>query len=249
MNNEREWSPQLTIGDLICKLEQTGRLSLKSSAYRWVKQVVIGGYQLSYVVGFGSYRGFYDQFAIYVDDQTPGLTVDTLLEGLREVVDKQISFHGYKGGEYTYDRSTPVWIAQSSDTGVPLHGVKDSCHVILTSEHQWWYDSEEGVDVNMMKKPHKATPVEQPVMKYTFIVNAVISMHVDVEAVDLDAAVKAAQAASVQGLCHHCAKGSQGKWSTSGELDTDPASSTLVSAYEGEEELSSKLLAKVKESW
>ncbi len=64
--------------------------------------------------------------------------------------------------------------------------------------------------------------------KYTFVVNTTISMHCDVDAETLDEAIEHAQAAGVMSLCHHCAQSHGGEWSTSGELDGDPASGELV---------------------
>ncbi len=64
--------------------------------------------------------------------------------------------------------------------------------------------------------------------RYTFVVNAVISMHVDVDAATMAEAIEEAKAASVMTLCHQCANGDKGCWNTSGELDTEPASAELV---------------------
>lgn len=64
--------------------------------------------------------------------------------------------------------------------------------------------------------------------KYTFVVNTTISMHCDVYADSLDEAIEEAQAAGVMSLCHQCARSHAGEWSTSGELDGDPATGELV---------------------
>lgn len=73
--------------------------------------------------------------------------------------------------------------------------------------------------------------------KYTFVTNPVISMHIDVEAANLEEALHDAEMASVQSLCYHCARGEEGSWNTSGELDADPSSSELVDAQCGEEDV------------
>lgn len=73
-------------------------------------------------------------------------------------------------------------------------------------------------------------------MKYTFVVESTISLHIDVEAKSLHAAIRKAQKASVVGLCWQCAQAPEGEWSTSGEIDCDPSTSPLVDAYcDGEE--------------
>jgi hypothetical protein len=56
-------------------------------------------------------------------------------------------------------------------------------------------------------------------MKYTFVANMNISVHVEVEADMLKDAIELAQQSSIMGLCHQCARGTPGEWSTSGELD------------------------------
>lgn len=65
-------------------------------------------------------------------------------------------------------------------------------------------------------------------MKYTFCVETMISLHLTVEAETLEAAVEEAKNSSTMSLCHQCARGEPDEWSTSGELDDDPASAYLV---------------------
>jgi hypothetical protein len=86
---------------------------------------------------------------------------------------------------------------------------------------------------------------EKPKM-YTFVIEATISMSVEVEASSLLDAAKQAQNASVMSLCHQCARGDDGAWNTSGELDCDPSSSTVVAAYCDGEELD---MTEVEELW
>lgn len=73
--------------------------------------------------------------------------------------------------------------------------------------------------------------------RYTFVVTSKISMAIDVEAGSLEEAVRVAQGCPAMSLCHQCASGSDGEWSTTGELDCDPASGELVDAYVGDEPL------------
>ena len=75
-------------------------------------------------------------------------------------------------------------------------------------------------------------------MKYVFVVEATISMSVDVEADSLEAAIEEAQVAGVMSLCHQCARGEENAWNTSGELDIgDPGSAVLAAVYCDNEEL------------
>lgn len=64
--------------------------------------------------------------------------------------------------------------------------------------------------------------------EYSFQIEGTISMHVTVNAPTLEEATRIAAESSVVSLCHHCASGATGEWSTSGELDCDPSSSPLV---------------------
>lgn len=87
--------------------------------------------------------------------------------------------------------------------------------------------------------------------KYTFVIDAMISMHVDVEANTLEEAIAKAQEAPMQGLCHQCSKGEQGEWSTSGEFDTDPINSRLSEVLVNDDNLDSrsKLFKGAKKAW
>ena len=68
--------------------------------------------------------------------------------------------------------------------------------------------------------------------KFTFVVEATISLGIEVEADNQAEAIKKAKNSSVRSLCYQCSKSKPGEWSTSGELDCDPASSELVEAWE-----------------
>lgn len=82
--------------------------------------------------------------------------------------------------------------------------------------------------------------------KYGFVINATISLHIDVEAASFEEAVELAQCAPAMSLCHQCAHGEEGEWNTSGELDCDPEGSELVAAYVNGEEAN---LEEVKKLW
>jgi hypothetical protein len=73
--------------------------------------------------------------------------------------------------------------------------------------------------------------------KYGFVIEATISMGIDVEADSLEAAIEKAKGAGVMSLCHQCARGEEGVWNTSGELDCgDPGAAVLAAVYcDGEE--------------
>lgn len=72
-------------------------------------------------------------------------------------------------------------------------------------------------------------------MKYAFVIEAVISMSVDVDAESLEEATEMAHEAPVMSLCWQCSRGEPGEWRTSGELDCIPVESKLVGVYAGDD--------------
>ena len=85
--------------------------------------------------------------------------------------------------------------------------------------------------------------------KYIFVVNATISMHVEVEAESLQEALEEAQTRGMMGLCHQCSRGDEGCWNTSGEIDADPVYSPLVEVIADGEVLEGKNLRTTKKIW
>ena len=78
--------------------------------------------------GFGapdSYRGYYDQCAF---EPVENALIGDMLQHARNAV--YATFHGYKGGEYTFDEWTDCWVASYGTT-------RDSTaidHIVL----QYW---------------------------------------------------------------------------------------------------------------
>jgi hypothetical protein len=67
-----------------------------------------------------SYRGFYSDIALEPDIMCP---LDALVDRLTEVLDGE-TFGGYKGGDFTYNENTPVFIAVKGELGYPLIGLR-----------------------------------------------------------------------------------------------------------------------------
>lgn len=60
-----------------------------------------------------SYRGYYEDLAFERSDEpTPAREVWDMCERALS-----LSYGGYKGGDYTYDRTTPLWLAAYGETG------------------------------------------------------------------------------------------------------------------------------------
>lgn len=63
-----------------------------------------------------SYRGYYNEIAIEpIEADVLHRSVFEVLKTLQESVGK--TFEGYKGGEYTMDESTPIWVASYGCSG------------------------------------------------------------------------------------------------------------------------------------
>jgi len=62
-----------------------------------------------------SYRGYYSQLAF---EPIGPVSVGEMLAQARSA--NGATFHGYKGGEYTMDLDTPVWVAAYGDCGEPI---------------------------------------------------------------------------------------------------------------------------------
>lgn len=82
-----------------------------------------------------SYRGYYDQLAIEPDGQT---TAGDLATALSEAIGE--SFQGYKGGDYSMSRNTPVWLSHYGDaSGYAVTGVVEAEDaVILNITKEEW---------------------------------------------------------------------------------------------------------------
>jgi hypothetical protein len=78
-----------------------------------------------------SYRGYYNELSFHRDDE-PTPTADVLAMCRRAASD---TYEGYKGGDYTYNERTPLWLAPYGCTGAALVSlvVRDG-DIFLTSK-------------------------------------------------------------------------------------------------------------------
>lgn len=121
-------SDQLTLGEIISKCEAIqarGYARHDGSPPR-----VEFDFCHAAPTGFDSWRGIYAELAIgFTFDQ------DCLLPDFLKMARTAVgaTFHGYKGGDYTMSRHTPVWVANygiSGDTAV-LDVVDNGYRVLL----------------------------------------------------------------------------------------------------------------------
>ena len=98
-------SDQLTLGELILKLEAVKNKDLP---------VVFD--KGKYVpVHIGSWRGSYSELAFEYAEGEAAYTVEAILKLLNDT--KGATFRGYKGGEFTMGKGTPVWVANYGEFG------------------------------------------------------------------------------------------------------------------------------------
>ena len=118
--NKIENNLQVTVGILINKLEKVEDKS---------KNVVFDfGYFRPDELN--SYRGYYQDLAISYSDESKSPTVEEFLELLREAIGTD--FTGYKGGKFTINEDSMVWVAQwGNNTNVALSGVRNGFRVVL----------------------------------------------------------------------------------------------------------------------
>ena len=89
----------MTLGDLIARLKEADP-----------SRVVPHGFHKPH-----SYRGFYDELAFKPKDN---ITVADMLSAAEFALNQ--TFDGYKGGEFTMNEYTPVWLADYGDRGEQL---------------------------------------------------------------------------------------------------------------------------------
>lgn len=98
-------SPQLTLGELILKLDAVSDKSKEVSfAFEYARPTE-----------FDSWRGSYCELAIGFDFESKNPTTEEFLSKCREAVGK--TYQGYKGGDFTMSRQTPVWVANYGNSG------------------------------------------------------------------------------------------------------------------------------------
>lgn len=121
-------SDQLSLGEIITKCEAIVVRDASDPPR------VVFDFEYAHPVSIGSWRGIYSELALGFDLGGEEMTLPAFTELLRSAVGKE--FCGYKGGDYTMSRHTPVWVANHGHTGnTAVVGVLDGGWqvVILTT--------------------------------------------------------------------------------------------------------------------
>lgn len=123
-------SPQLTLGELIARIEALP-LTYQDHKDEETPKKVIFDFSDFAPHWLDSWRGSYAELAIVpTGDYNKRSTAETFLARIRAAVGE--TFQGYKGGDFVMGTDTPVWVSRHGDnshTGVV--GVRDTGYEIV----------------------------------------------------------------------------------------------------------------------
>lgn len=105
-------SDQLSLGEIISKCEAIAEKGHKISDGE-ISVVFDFGYL--HPVSIDSWRGIYKELALGFSNKGNPMKLSAFIEMLKDAIDK--TFEGYKGGDYTMSRHTPVWVANYGNSG------------------------------------------------------------------------------------------------------------------------------------
>lgn len=125
-------SPQITLGELISKLEAT-----RDNHEKYVE------FDFEYLrpKGVHSWRGAYHELAIDFEpdvENSSTTKLDDFIKILKEAVGS--TFTGWKGGDYVMSEETPVWVSRPGmGANTAVIGVHDASYktVILTTYSEY----------------------------------------------------------------------------------------------------------------
>lgn len=102
-------SDQLTLGELILKLEPIVEKQGEDEA------TVRYDFEYLFPNNIDSWRGSYSELALNFTTEGQEMKVSDFLNMLKECIGKE--FTGYKGGEFTMNKHTPIWVANYGNSG------------------------------------------------------------------------------------------------------------------------------------
>lgn len=138
---EMETSEQLTLGEMIRKLEAIS-LTYEDHTGETQPKLVWFDFAQTYPCQLSSWRGSYCELAIEFDyngrlggrprpDEAHHMEAPRLLAMLRSAIGA--TFTGYKGGDFVMGETTPVWVANYGDSGnTGVVGIRDDpCEIVI----------------------------------------------------------------------------------------------------------------------
>ncbi len=106
-------SDQLTLGEIISKCEAIADLDYKCSDDEG--PTVTFDFEYIRPTGIDSWRGIYAELALGFSSKCDEMPLSIFIELLKDAEGK--TFTGYKGGDFTMSRHTPVWVANYGNSG------------------------------------------------------------------------------------------------------------------------------------
>lgn len=118
-------SDQLTLGELILKLEPIVKNQKEGN-----ESTVRYDFEYLFPKSIDSWRGSYDELALNFETHGEEMKVSEFLKMLKDCIGK--TFTGYKGGDFTMHKRTPIWVANYSHSGnTAVIDVVDNGYVVL----------------------------------------------------------------------------------------------------------------------
>lgn len=104
-------SPQLSLGELILKLEAIPLSPKKKyESEELIDREVAFGMDGVYPTHYMSWRGIYRELALgFTTDDSTRPVLSQFIKDTKECMGK--TFEGYKGGDFVMGKTTPVWVA------------------------------------------------------------------------------------------------------------------------------------------
>jgi len=123
-------SDQLTLGELILKLEPIVEKQKQRKEDNLDEATVRFDFEYLFPTELDSWRGSYSELALNFQTEGHELTVTEFYKMVNDAVGKE--YTGYKGGEFTMTKRTPIWVANYGHSGnTALIDVVDNDYTIL----------------------------------------------------------------------------------------------------------------------
>lgn len=140
-------SPQLTLGELILKLEPLKQTWTSYDGKETNDKTVRFDFASCFPTCLSSWRGSYSELALEWDgsgydpkankDSSP-MGLKDFLQMLKDAIGKE--YTGWKGGEYTMGKNTPLWVSNAGNSDhTGILDIKDDTYevVLITGECQY----------------------------------------------------------------------------------------------------------------
>lgn len=119
---EMKTSLQLTLGELILKLEPIAAKQDEIKKKYEHEAEVLFDFEYLFPTGLSSWRGVYAELALTFSlggygkpDKIEPMKINKFLKMLKGAIGK--SFTGWKGGEFMMGKNTPLWVANEGSVG------------------------------------------------------------------------------------------------------------------------------------